>query len=104
MVNRCGNSGNRDDFIFLGSKITVDGDCSHKRKRHLHFGRKATTNDCNKYVRVKSVWFSPLNLSNINLIIKSAKEPRKEVFSALSEYFIPSYCQAIFYCWLYYTL
>ena len=32
------------DFIFLGSKITVDGDCSHKIKRHLLLGRKAVTN------------------------------------------------------------
>ena len=32
------------DFIFLGSKITVDGDCSHKIKRHLLLGRKAITN------------------------------------------------------------
>ena len=32
------------DFIFLGSKITVDGDCSHEIKRHLFFGRKAMTN------------------------------------------------------------
>ena len=32
------------DFIFLGSKITADGDCSHKNKRHLFLGRKATTN------------------------------------------------------------
>ena len=32
------------DFIFLGSKITTDGDCSHKIKRHLLFGRKAMTN------------------------------------------------------------
>ena len=32
------------DFIFLGSKITVDGDCSHKIKRCLLFGRKAMTN------------------------------------------------------------
>ena len=32
------------DFIFLGSKITADGDCSHKIKRHLLFGRKAVTN------------------------------------------------------------
>ena len=29
------------DFIFLGSKITADGDCSHKIKRHLLLGRKA---------------------------------------------------------------
>ena len=32
------------DFIFLGSKITADGDCSHKIKRHLVLGRKAMTN------------------------------------------------------------
>ena len=32
------------DFSFLGSKITVDGDCSHKIKRHLLLGRKAMTN------------------------------------------------------------
>ena len=32
------------DFIFLGSKITADGDCSHEMKRHLLLGRKAMTN------------------------------------------------------------
>ena len=32
------------DFIFLGSKITADGDCSHETKRHLFLGRKVTTN------------------------------------------------------------
>ena len=32
------------DFIFLGSKITADGDCTHKVKRHLLLGRKAMTN------------------------------------------------------------
>ena len=32
------------DFIFLGSKITLDGDCSHEIKRHLLLGRKAMTN------------------------------------------------------------
>ena len=31
------------DFIFLGSKITVDGDCNHEIKRHLLLGRKAMT-------------------------------------------------------------
>ena len=31
-------------FIFLGSKITADSDCSHEIKRHLLFGRKAMTN------------------------------------------------------------
>ena len=32
------------DFIFLGSKTTTDGDCSHEIKRHLLLGRKAVTN------------------------------------------------------------
>ena len=32
------------DFIFLGSKITADGDCSHEIKRHLLLGKKAITN------------------------------------------------------------
>ena len=32
------------DFIFLGSKITEDGDCSHETKRRLLFGRKGITN------------------------------------------------------------
>ena len=40
MANRWGNS----DLIFLGSKVTVDGDCSHETERHLFLGRKAMTN------------------------------------------------------------
>ena len=32
------------EFIFMGSKITADGDCSHEIKRHLFLGRKAMTN------------------------------------------------------------
>ena len=43
MANTWGNNGNRTDFIFLGSKITADGDCSHEIKRHLLLGRKAMT-------------------------------------------------------------
>ena len=31
-------------FIFFGSKITADGDCTHEMKRHLHLGRKVMTN------------------------------------------------------------
>ena len=44
MANRWGNSGNVADFMFLGSKITADGDFSHEIKRHLLLGRKAMTN------------------------------------------------------------
>ena len=43
MANRWGNNGNREDFTFLGSKITADGDCSHEIKRHLLLGRKVMT-------------------------------------------------------------
>ena len=32
------------DFIFLGSKITADGDCSHENKKHLLLGRKVMSN------------------------------------------------------------
>ena len=32
------------DFIFLGSKVTTDGDCSHEIKKHLLLGRKVMTN------------------------------------------------------------
>ena len=44
MGNRWGNNGNSDRLIFLGSKITVDGDCSHEIKRCLLLGRKAMIN------------------------------------------------------------
>ena len=41
MANRCRNMTN---FIFWGSKISADGDCSHEIKRHLLLGRKVMTN------------------------------------------------------------
>src|SRR5574337_496669 len=44
MPNRWGNSGNSVRLIFLGSKITADGDCSHEIKSHLLLGRKVMTN------------------------------------------------------------
>ena len=44
MGNRWGNSGTVSDFIFGGSKITADGDCSHEIKRCLLLGRKVITN------------------------------------------------------------
>ena len=43
MTDRWGNNRNRD-FLFGGSKITPDGDCSHEIKRHLLPGRKAMPN------------------------------------------------------------
>jgi len=45
MANKGENNGNSYRFfIFSGSKITADGDCSHEIKRHLLLGRKAMTN------------------------------------------------------------
>ena len=44
MANRWRKMETVTDFIFLGSKITVDGDCSHEIKRHLLLGRKTLTN------------------------------------------------------------
>ena len=44
MAHRWGTNGNGDRFIFLGPKVTADGDCSHETKRCLLLGRKAMTN------------------------------------------------------------
>ena len=44
MAKRWEKSGNSEDFIFLGSKITADGDCNHEIKRLLLLERKAMTN------------------------------------------------------------
>ena len=44
MANRRGKVESMTDFIFLGSKITADSDCSHDFKRRLLLGRKAMTN------------------------------------------------------------
>ena len=44
MANRWGNNGNPDRLIFLASKITADGDCSHEIERRLLLGRKAISN------------------------------------------------------------
>ena len=44
MANRWEKSGTVTDFIFWGSKITADGDCSHEIKRCLLLGRKVMTN------------------------------------------------------------
>ena len=44
MANRWGNNGNSERFIFLGSKITADGDCSHEIKSRLLLERKAMNN------------------------------------------------------------
>ena len=59
MANRWGKMETVIDFILLGSKITVDSDCSHEIKRHLLLGRKAMTN-----------LYSVLKISDITLPTK----------------------------------
>ena len=44
MANRWETMETVTDFVFLGSKITVNGHCSHETKRHLLLGREAMTN------------------------------------------------------------
>ena len=46
------------DFIFLGSKITVDGGCSHEIKRHLLLGRKAMT-DIDSVLKTRDITLLP---------------------------------------------
>ena len=43
------------DFIFLGSKITADGDCSHGIKRHLLLGRKSMTNNLDSVLKSRDI-------------------------------------------------
>ena len=46
------------DFIFLGSKITADGDCSHETKRCLILGRKAMTNLARQHIKKQRHYFA----------------------------------------------
>ena len=51
------------DFIFLGSKITADGDCSHEIKRHLLLGRKVMTN-LDRILKSRDIYFANKGLSS----------------------------------------
>ena len=55
------------DFIFLGSKITADGDCSHEIKRHLLLGMKAMTN-LDRVLKRRDVTF----LTNVHIVKATA--------------------------------
>ena len=79
------------DFIFLGSKITADGDCSHKIKRHFLSGRKAMTNldsilknrDITlptKVCLVKALVFPVVMYGCENCTIKKAEHQRIDAF------------------------
>ena len=79
------------DFLFLGSKITADGDCSHEIRRRLLLGRKAMTNldsvlksrDITlpaKVHIVKTMVFSVVTYSCENWTIKKAEHQRIDAF------------------------
>ena len=79
------------DFIFLGSKITVDGDCCHEIKRHLLLGRKAMTNLDSILKRkditlptkipiVKAMIFPVITYGCESSTIKKAKHQRTDAF------------------------
>ena len=79
------------DCIFLGSKITADGDCSHEIKRHLLLGRKAMTNIDStlksgditlptKVHLVKAMVFPVVTYGCESWIIKKAERRRTDAF------------------------
>ena len=79
------------DFIFLVSKITADGDCSHEIKRHLFLGRKAMTNLdsilksrhitlLTKICLVKAIIFPIVTYGCESWIIKKAESQRIDAF------------------------
>ena len=79
------------NFIFGGSTITADGNCSHEIKRHLHLGRKAMTNldsvSKNRDITlptkihlVKAMVFPVVMYGCENWIIKKAEYPRIDAF------------------------
>ena len=83
------------DFIFFGSKITADGDCSHKIKTHLLLGRKVMTNldstlKCRditlltKVCMVKAMVFPVVMNRCGSWTIKKAEHRRMDAFEVLS--------------------
>ena len=76
MENRWENLERVTDFIFLGSKITADGDCSHDIKRHLLLGRKATTN-LDSVLKSRDITL-PTKVSIVKVIVSSAVMNRCE--------------------------
>ena len=91
MGNRWGNSGNSVRLYFLGSKITVDGDCSHDIKRRLLLGRNVMTNldsilksrDITlptKFCLVKAMVFPVVMYGHESWTIKKAEHGRIDAF------------------------
>ena len=91
MANRWGNSGNSVRLYFWGSKITADGDCNHKIKRHLLLGRKVMTSLDSIFKRrditlptkvhlVKAVVFPVLMYGCESWTVKKAERQRIDAF------------------------
>ena len=91
MADRWENVETVTDFIFLGSKITADGDCSHEINRHLLLGRKVMTNldsilknrDITlptKVCLVKAMVFPVIRYGCDNWTIKKAEHQRIDAF------------------------
>ena len=59
------------DFIFLGSKITAEGDCSHEIKRHLLLGRKAVRN-LDSILKIRRHYFANKGPSNQSSVFSSS--------------------------------
>ena len=59
------------DFIFLGSKITANGDCSHEIKRHLLLGRKAVRN-LDSILKIRRHYFANKGPSNQSSVFSSS--------------------------------
>ena len=57
------------DFIFLGSKITTDGDCSHEIKRRLLLGRKAMTN-LDSIIKSRDITLPTINNTQLYVVYK----------------------------------
>ena len=76
------------DFIFLGSKITADGDCSHEIKRCLLLGRKAMTNldSIVKSRDITSLKRSKINNQPISKWISLAREIAGEKVEAVTDF------------------
>ena len=79
------------DFIFLGSRVTADGDCSHEIKRHLFLGRKAMTNQdsilkgrditlSTKICLVKAIVFPVVMYGCESWTVKKAEHQRIDAF------------------------
>jgi len=58
MANRWGKVETVTDFVFLGSRITVDSDCTHEIKTHLLLGKKAMTNLDSVFIKKQSHHFA----------------------------------------------